>query len=136
MLWTSLEPCLQCAGAIRFAGISRVRYLCDDPICDGLHLTEITRSWRRPGPTVEGPLVSPLATLGILSPLHVSQFWVPEALPPPRSSGSRRPPAGRRPRRLGRLAGLAEAGHQRPTWPPRSATAWRRPTAEARRRPT
>jgi tRNA(adenine34) deaminase len=83
VLWSSLEPCLQCAGAIRFAGISRVRYLCDDPICDGLHrLPEISPFIAQAWPEVEGPLVSPLATLGILFPLHVSQFWVPEALLP------------------------------------------------------
>ena len=82
-LWTSLEPCLQCAGAIRFAGISRVRYLCDDPICDGLHrLPEISPFVAQAWPTVEGPAPNPLATLGILFPLHVSQFWVPDALLP------------------------------------------------------
>jgi tRNA(Arg) A34 adenosine deaminase TadA len=83
VLWSSLEPCLQCAGAIRFAGIGRVRYLCDDPICDGLHrLPEISTFIAQAWPSVEGPLPSPLATLGILLPLHVSQFWVPDAMLP------------------------------------------------------
>jgi tRNA(Arg) A34 adenosine deaminase TadA len=83
VLWSSLEPCLQCAGAIRFAGISRVRYLCDDPICDGLHrLPEISPFVAQAWPAVGGPEPSPLAALGILLPLHVSQFWVPESMLP------------------------------------------------------
>jgi tRNA(adenine34) deaminase len=83
VLWTSLEPCLQCAGAIRFAGISRVRFLCDDPICDGLHrLPEISPFVAQAWPRVAGPEATPLANLGILFPLHVSQFWVPDAVLP------------------------------------------------------
>jgi tRNA(Arg) A34 adenosine deaminase TadA len=83
VLWSSLEPCLQCAGAIRFAGIGCVRYLCDDPVCDGLHrLPEISPFVAQAWPQAAGPEPSPLANLGILFPLHVSQFWVPDAMLP------------------------------------------------------
>jgi tRNA(Arg) A34 adenosine deaminase TadA len=83
VLWSSLEPCLQCAGAIRLAGIGQVRYLCDDPICDGLHrLPEISPFVAQAWPQVAGPEPGPLAHLGILFPLHVSQFWVPDAMLP------------------------------------------------------
>jgi tRNA(Arg) A34 adenosine deaminase TadA len=76
VLWTSLEPCLQCAGAIRFAGIARVRYLCDDPICDGLHrLPEVSPFVARAWPAVEGPAPSPVRGLGVLLPMHVATFW-------------------------------------------------------------
>jgi tRNA(Arg) A34 adenosine deaminase TadA len=83
VLWSSLEPCLQCAGAIRFSGIARVRYLCDDPICDGLHrLPEISPFVATGWPAVEGPAPTPLSTLGIVFPMHVAQFWEPDALLP------------------------------------------------------
>jgi tRNA(Arg) A34 adenosine deaminase TadA len=83
VLWSSLEPCLQCAGAIRFAGIGCVRYLCDDPICDGLHrLPEISPFVAQAWPSVEGPAPHALATLGILFPMHVSAFWIPDQLLP------------------------------------------------------
>jgi len=35
-LWTALEPCLQCAGAIRMAPISEVHVLAPDPMFRGL----------------------------------------------------------------------------------------------------
>ena len=112
VLWSSLEPCLQCAGAIRFAGISCVRYLCDDPICDGLHrLPEISPFIAQAWPSVQGPEPSPLANLGILFPLHVFQFWMPEATPP--AQAERFPATNDLARDLvasGELLGLASDG--------------------------
>jgi tRNA(adenine34) deaminase len=75
-LWTTLEPCLMCAGAIRLAPIAEVRYLIADPLFEGVQRARelnafIASSW----PEVIGPLADPLAVLGILFPAHLAAFW-------------------------------------------------------------
>jgi tRNA(Arg) A34 adenosine deaminase TadA len=76
ILWTTLQPCLQCLGAIRLSAIDEVRVLAPDPIFRGVeqarHLTEfLGRSW---------PLITELppdewSVLSLLFPTHTSTFW-------------------------------------------------------------
>ncbi len=75
-LWTTLEPCLMCAGAIRLAPIAEVRYLIADPLFEGIQRARelnqfIASNW----PDVIGPRADPLAVLGILFPAHLAAFW-------------------------------------------------------------
>lgn len=75
-LWTTLEPCLMCAGAIRLAPIAEVRYLIADPLFEGVQRARelnafIASNW----PDVIGPRADSLAVLGILFPAHLAAFW-------------------------------------------------------------
>lgn len=57
VLTTSLQPCLQCAAAIRMAPIARVRVLGSDRLWDGCHDFSALNPWvgRRPPVPVVGP---------------------------------------------------------------------------------
>ena len=75
-IWSTLEPCLMCAGSIRLAPIAEVRYLAPDPLFAGVqearHLNEFIASrW----PEVQGPRTDELAVFGLLLPAHVGAFW-------------------------------------------------------------
>lgn len=84
-LWTTLEPCLMCAGAIRLSRIDEVRYLVADPIFEGAQRARELNAFIASGwPDVVGPLADPLAVIGILFPAHLSAFW---GAPPVRGSG-------------------------------------------------
>ncbi|HSL59679.1 MAG TPA: nucleoside deaminase [Acidimicrobiales bacterium] len=58
VLTTTLQPCLQCAAAIRFAPIARVRIAGADPLWDGCDDFRSLGPWpaRRPPVPSEGPL--------------------------------------------------------------------------------
>jgi tRNA(Arg) A34 adenosine deaminase TadA len=47
VLYTTLEPCALCVGAIRMLHICQVRYAARDPIAGGLQLLEATPFMRR-----------------------------------------------------------------------------------------
>src|SRR5690606_15661644 len=53
----SLQPCLQCAAAIRMSPVSHVRITGADPLWDGCHDFRDINAWlaRRPPIPVEGP---------------------------------------------------------------------------------
>ena len=75
-IWSTLEPCLMCAGSIRLAPIAEVRYLAPDPLFAGVqearHLNDFIASrW----PEVQGPRTDELAVFGLLLPAHVGAFW-------------------------------------------------------------
>ena len=71
-LWTTLEPCLMCAGAIRLSRIAEVRYLVADPIFEGAQRARELNEFIASGwPDVIGPMADPLAVLGILFPAHL-----------------------------------------------------------------
>jgi tRNA(Arg) A34 adenosine deaminase TadA len=75
-LWTTLQPCLQCLGAIRLSPVRRVRVLAPDPLFRGVeaarHLTEfIGRDW----PEILELPVDGWAVLSLLLPTHVTEFW-------------------------------------------------------------
>jgi tRNA(Arg) A34 adenosine deaminase TadA len=47
VLYTTLEPCALCVGAIRMLHISQVRYAARDPVAGGLRLLEATPFMRQ-----------------------------------------------------------------------------------------
>jgi tRNA(Arg) A34 adenosine deaminase TadA len=87
VLTTTLEPCLQCAAAIRLAQIAEVRYAGADPYWSGCHdfgrLSE--REAVRPQPHYAGPRDDALArfaqTIAYLGPLPNGRYldWMRDA---------------------------------------------------------
>jgi len=70
VLYSTLEPCLLCSAALRFSHIGTVRFAAEDPFWTGMDRVpdaseNIARRWTRR----EGPLDSPLRTLGAVLPL-------------------------------------------------------------------
>ena len=82
-IWTTLEPCLLCAGGIRLAGVGAVRFLAADPLCDGLDGIPGLNPWAAASwPTVRGPGVGEISTFVSVLHLHAFAFWLPpEAMP-------------------------------------------------------
>jgi tRNA(Arg) A34 adenosine deaminase TadA len=87
-LWTTLQPCLQCLGAIRLSAVTEVQVLAPDPLFRGVegvrHVNEFIGSrW----PEFVEHDVDEWAVLSLLFQSHVTSFWgvaVPgwnEALP-------------------------------------------------------
>lgn len=69
-LYTTLEPCLGCIGAIRMSMIGTVHYAAADPLWSGVNEllaanVDVVRHW----PLVDGPRSDALAVLGFLLPL-------------------------------------------------------------------
>lgn len=76
VLWTTLQPCVQCLGAIRLSSVADVRVLAPDPLFRGLeqirHATPfLGRSW----PTITDRPVDEWAVLSVLFPTHLAAFW-------------------------------------------------------------
>jgi len=80
-LWTSLEPCVQCAGAVFLARIGEVRFLASDPYWDGAHrLAEILPAHHAELERMRhGPGSGREAVFAALLPLHFAAFWLPES---------------------------------------------------------
>jgi tRNA(Arg) A34 adenosine deaminase TadA len=87
-LWTTLQPCVQCIGAIRLSPVRKVYVLAPDPLFRGVegirHVNEfIGREW----PDIVELQVDEWSVLSLLFQTHVTAFWgvdVPgwnEALP-------------------------------------------------------
>jgi tRNA(Arg) A34 adenosine deaminase TadA len=75
-LYTSLEPCLLCAGAIGLMRIPRVRYIAPDPLFADMwdHMaTHPELAGRRPEQL--GPMDGPACDLARLLPLAFLVFW-------------------------------------------------------------
>jgi tRNA(Arg) A34 adenosine deaminase TadA len=75
-LWTTLEPCLQCLGAIRLSEVTHVHVLAPDPIFRRIeevqHLSPFLASrW----PAIEHRDVDEWAALALLFQTHVGVFW-------------------------------------------------------------
>jgi tRNA(adenine34) deaminase len=75
-LWTTLQPCLQCLGAIRLSPVRRVHVLAPDPLFRGVeqarHLNEhIGSEW----PDIVEVAVDEWAALSLLLQTHVTAFW-------------------------------------------------------------
>jgi tRNA(Arg) A34 adenosine deaminase TadA len=68
VLTTTLQPCLQCAAAIRIAPIARVRVAGPDPVWDGCHDFSPLTPWlnRRPPTPLEGPRHDEIGAFGAL----------------------------------------------------------------------
>lgn len=67
-LTTTLQPCLQCAAAIRMAPIATLRVIGADPLWDGCHDFTGLNDWvaRRPPIPVEGPRVDEIGAFAVL----------------------------------------------------------------------
>lgn len=76
-LYTSLEPCIVCAGAILMLRIPEVHFLGADPIFDGIseHLARHPWAVDR-APEVHGPGTDPVGAFARLLPLTFLVFWM------------------------------------------------------------
>ena len=76
VLYTTLEPCLLCAGAIRLLRVPEVRYAGADPMFEGMaeHVDLHHFSTDRQ-PRQLGPLDDPLGDFGSLLPLTFLLVW-------------------------------------------------------------
>jgi hypothetical protein len=75
-LWTTLQPCLQCLGAIRLSAVTEVHVLAPDPLFRGVegarHLDEFIGSrW----PEFVQHDINEWAVLSLLFQTHVTTFW-------------------------------------------------------------
>jgi tRNA(Arg) A34 adenosine deaminase TadA len=75
-LWTTLQPCLQCLGAIRLSPVRTVHVLAPDPLFRGVeqarHLSEfIGRDW----PDIAELAVDEWSVLSLLLHTHVVGIW-------------------------------------------------------------
>ena len=75
-LWTTLQPCLQCLGAIRLSPVRKVHVLAPDPLFRGVegarHLNEFIGSkW----PDIVELPVDEWAAFSLLLHTHVVTFW-------------------------------------------------------------
>jgi tRNA(Arg) A34 adenosine deaminase TadA len=73
VLWTTLEPCLQCAGALRVGPISEVQVLAPDPIFPSMdQLRAVTHLTARPWPDWHRWPATEAAVFGLV--LHTHAF--------------------------------------------------------------
>jgi hypothetical protein len=75
-LWTTLQPCLQCLGAIRLSTVREVRVLAPDPLFRGVERARdlnafIAQRW----PTIVERAVDEWAVLSLLLPVHHTVVW-------------------------------------------------------------
>lgn len=75
-LWTTLQPCVQCLGAIRLSPVVRVEVLAPDPIFRGIESIRYTtefldRNW----PQVVERAVDEWSVLGLLFQAHLAAWW-------------------------------------------------------------
>ena len=87
-LWTTLQPCLQCLGAIRLSPVRHVHALAPDPLFRGVERArELNEFIGRDWPTFIELEVDEWSAFSLLLQTHVTTFWgvaVPgwnEALP-------------------------------------------------------
>lgn len=76
VLHTTLQPCIQCLGAIRLSSITQVQVLAPDPLWRGIerivhHNEFLARNW----PTIEELPVSEWSVFSLLLPTHLGAFW-------------------------------------------------------------
>lgn len=78
-LFTTLQPCLQCLGAIRMSNVARVVVLAPDPLFRGveaiLDVNAFVAARRLP---IEMRPVDEWSVLGLLLPTHAQAFWSAE----------------------------------------------------------
>lgn len=75
-LHTTLQPCIQCLGAIRLSSIERVHVLAPDPLWRGIeriveHNAFLARNW----PTIDELPVTEWSVFALLLPTHLAVFW-------------------------------------------------------------
>ena len=75
-LHTTLQPCIQCLGAIRLSSIKRVHVLAPDPLWRGIerivhHNEFLARNW----PAIDELPVTEWSVFALLLPTHLAAFW-------------------------------------------------------------
>ncbi len=76
VLHTTLQPCVQCLGAIRLSSIRAVRVLAPDPIMRGVErMRDITGFVASNWPVIEQLPISEWSVLSLLFPTHTGVFW-------------------------------------------------------------
>jgi tRNA(adenine34) deaminase len=81
ILWTTLQPCVQCLGAIRLSDVTDVRVLAPDPLFRGIEDMRLTVPFLRANwPSIQERPIDEWAAFSLLLPTHVSAFW--NVLPP------------------------------------------------------
>lgn len=75
-LWTTLEPCVQCLGAVRLSEINHVHVLAPDPYFRGIDRISgahpaLSDNW----PVIDHRPVDEWAALSLLFQSHVAAFW-------------------------------------------------------------
>lgn len=73
---TTLQPCIQCLGAIRLSSIRRVQVLAPDPLWRGIeriveHNEFLARAW----PVIDELPVTEWSVFALLLPTHLTTFW-------------------------------------------------------------
>ena len=75
-LWTTLEPCLQCSGAIRMAPIAEVHVLAPDPLFRNMdRMRDINEFVASQWPTYNEYEANPFAVFALLLQTHALAFW-------------------------------------------------------------
>lgn len=75
-LATTLQPCLQCLGAIRLSPVRRVLVLAPDPLWIGIErMRDLTPFVARNWPLIEQVPVTEWSVLALLFPTHQFMFW-------------------------------------------------------------
>lgn len=75
-LHTTLEPCLQCIGAIRMSSVDEVKVVAPDPLFTGLDaIADVNEHIASNWPIVSRRPVDEWAVFSILLPTHLSSFW-------------------------------------------------------------
>jgi tRNA(Arg) A34 adenosine deaminase TadA len=75
-LWTTLQPCLQCAGAIRMSRIAHVQVLAPDPLFRGIEsMRDLSPFVARHWPEHARHDADAIAAFSLLLPAHLMTFW-------------------------------------------------------------
>jgi tRNA(adenine34) deaminase len=75
-LWTTLQPCLQCLGAIRLSPVPRVHVLAPDPLFRGIErVRELNKFVGRRWPEIVEVRADEWAALSLLLHTHFVTFW-------------------------------------------------------------
>lgn len=76
ILWTTLQPCIQCLGAIRLSAIARVVVLAPDPLFRGVEgIRHVVPFLNRNWPTIDERPIDEWSVLALLLPSHAAAFW-------------------------------------------------------------
>jgi tRNA(Arg) A34 adenosine deaminase TadA len=75
-LWTTLQPCIQCLGAIRLSSVPKVYVLAPDPLFRGIErVRELNEFVARRWPEIVEVRVDEWAAVSLLLHTHFVTFW-------------------------------------------------------------
>lgn len=76
VLWTTLQPCVQCLGAIGLSDVAVVNVLAPDPLFRGIEDMRLAVPFLQANwPTITERPIDEWAVFSLLLPTHVSTFW-------------------------------------------------------------